>query len=64
MDLKDMGVDDIVKLAALATGLLSLATKLGFLLTDAISKSKDISDDRKAELIQKIKDAQASVPEW
>lgn len=62
-----MGNDDIekwTKLAALATGLLTLATKLGFGVAEMIQKSKDLADADKERLIAEIRAAQKSVPEW
>ena len=64
MKIDEMSVEDITKLIALGTGILSLATKLGFLIADAIRKSKDMSEEDKEALIQKIKAAQESIPEW
>lgn len=64
MEMKELSVEDITKLVAVGTGLLSLATKLGFLIADVIRKSKEISEEDKEEMIARIKAAQASVPEW
>jgi hypothetical protein len=64
MEFKDLNIEDITKLVALATGAITLVTKLGLAITDIISKSKDMSAEDKEELIKRIREAQQAIPEW
>jgi hypothetical protein len=64
MKFDDLTVEDITKLAAVASGAITLVTKLGFLVTDIIAKSKDMTEEDKDALIKRITDAQSTIPEW
>ena len=64
MEFSNLTITDLSKLVALATGAITLVTKLGFAITDVINKSKDMSAEDKDELIKRIKEAQAAIPEW
>lgn len=64
MEFKDLNIEDITKLVALATGAITLVTKLGLAITDIVSKSKDMSAEDKEELIKRIREAQQAIPEW
>ena len=58
-----MKIQDFEAIIPLATGALTVVTKLVFMLTDMIQNA-DLTQEDKDVLIAKIKEAQAKIPEW
>lgn len=58
-----MKIEGYEAIIPLATGTLTLVTKLVFLITESIQNS-DLTQEDKDVLIAKIKEAQAKIPEW
>lgn len=57
-------VKELTAIVGLVSVALSALTKLGFEIAKIVQESKTISEEDKAALLAKIKEAQDSVPAW